>query len=66
MSAFDLDSLITPLPRPFPWSCRAETTRILLNYGGVPFEDYILQREEWADLKLKMPFGQVPVLEVAS
>lgn len=27
-------------------------------------QDYRLKREEWAELKDKMPFGQVPVLEV--
>ena len=44
---------------------RAETTRILLNYGGIPFEDFVFQKEQWAELKPKMPFGQVPVLEVS-
>ena len=48
-----------------PPSFRAETTRIMLNYGGIPFEDFVFQREQWAELKLKMPFGQVPVLEVS-
>jgi len=28
------------------------------------FQDYIMKREEWAELKPKMPFLQVPVLEV--
>lgn len=45
---------------------RAETTRILLHYGGIPFEDFVFQKEQWADLKPKMPFGQVPVLEVSA
>ena len=50
-----------PCTSPF----RAETTRILLHYGGIPFEDFVFQREQWAELKTKMPFGQVPVLEVS-
>ena len=48
-----------------PLYVRAETTRILLHYGGIPFEDFVFQREQWAELKTKMPFGQVPVLEVS-
>eukprot|EP00983_Pelagomonas_calceolata_P037326 1136288-Pelagomonas_calceolata.AAC.1 len=51
---------------------RAEATRLMLRLGKYPFEmsltaddwDYLLKREEWAELKPKMPFGQVPVLEV--
>ena len=45
--------------------CRAETTRILLDYGGIPFEDVAFSRESWPELKPKTPFGQVPVLEVS-
>ena len=48
-----------------PLNVRAETTRILLHYGGIPFEDFVFQREQWAELKTKMTFGQVPVLEVS-
>ena len=44
---------------------RAETIRILLDYGGIPFEDVAFPRESWPEMKLKMPFGQVPVLEVS-
>ncbi len=36
----------------------------MLNYGAVPFEDVRFKREQWPELKPKMPFGQVPVLEV--
>jgi len=48
----------------FDFPGRAEATRLMLNYGGIPFEDATFQREQWASLKPKMPFGQVPVLEV--
>ncbi|GFH29640.1 uncharacterized protein HaLaN_28333, partial [Haematococcus lacustris] len=43
---------------------KAELTRVLLNVGNVPFEDYTISREQWAELKPTMPYGQIPVLEV--
>ncbi|KAJ9512917.1 hypothetical protein QJQ45_029067 [Haematococcus lacustris] len=45
---------------------RAELTRVLLNVGNIPFEDYIISREQWAELKPTMPYGQIPVLEVGA
>ena len=30
---------------------RAEMNRIMLNYGGVEFEDYIIKHEEWEQIK---------------
>lgn len=42
----------------------AETSRCILNYAGVPFEDVRMSHEEWPAMKSKMPYGQVPVLEV--
>ena len=30
---------------------RAEMNRIMLNYGGVEFEDYIIKYEEWEQIK---------------
>ncbi|KAL1517627.1 hypothetical protein ABEB36_001366 [Hypothenemus hampei] len=41
----------------------AEPIRILLNYGGLDFEDYRVPRENFRNLKSNFPFGQVPVLE---
>jgi hypothetical protein len=39
---------------------RAEVTRLLLTYGGVAFEDKIVDYEkDWPALKPSMPFGQV-------
>eukprot|EP00199_Chlamydomonas_sp_CCMP681_P004580 CAMPEP_0119106488 /NCGR_PEP_ID=MMETSP1180-20130426/4488_1 /TAXON_ID=3052 ORGANISM="Chlamydomonas cf sp, Strain CCMP681" /NCGR_SAMPLE_ID=MMETSP1180 /ASSEMBLY_ACC=CAM_ASM_000741 /LENGTH=143 /DNA_ID=CAMNT_0007091837 /DNA_START=88 /DNA_END=516 /DNA_ORIENTATION=- len=45
---------------------RAETTRVLLTLGGVPFKDTHVAYlgPEWEALKPKTPYGQVPVLEV--
>ncbi|RHY33119.1 hypothetical protein DYB32_001963 [Aphanomyces invadans] len=43
---------------------RAETVRLALTIGGVPFEDHRFQREEWPALKQTLPFKQVPALTV--
>ncbi|KAF5279383.1 hypothetical protein FQA39_LY05493 [Lamprigera yunnana] len=42
----------------------AEPIRYLLCYGGIDFEDFRFGRDGMADLKPKLPFGQVPVLEI--
>jgi len=41
-----------------------EPLRFLLSYGGLPFEDIRVTREEWPALKPTMPMGQMPILEV--
>jgi len=42
-----------------------ETARLILAYGGQQFEDVRLTQDEFkANYKSKMPFGQLPVLEV--
>jgi len=43
---------------------RAELARLLFHYGGQEFEDCRFERSEWPQVKDKMPFLQVPVLEV--
>jgi glutathione S-transferase len=48
----------------FPLPGRAEVTRLVLTYGGIPFTDQHVTEKDWPDLKGKLPFGQVPVLEV--
>ena len=48
----------------FPVKALGEPIRFLFSYGGVEFEDYRFDREDWPKLKPEMPFGQVPVLEV--
>lgn len=48
----------------FPLPGRAEVIRLILTYGKIPFEDYRFAHQEWPELKPKMPYGQVPVLEV--
>ncbi|GFH29629.1 uncharacterized protein HaLaN_28320, partial [Haematococcus lacustris] len=42
----------------FEFPGKAEVTRVLLNVGKIPFEDYIISREQWAELKPTMPYGQ--------
>jgi glutathione S-transferase len=39
---------------------------MMLNYAGIPFENFAFPRDQWPELKQKMPYGQVPVLEVRS
>ncbi|GMT23181.1 hypothetical protein PFISCL1PPCAC_14478, partial [Pristionchus fissidentatus] len=48
----------------FPGRGRAEVARQLFHISGTPFEDIRVPKEEWATLKAKMPFGQMPLLEV--
>lgn len=43
---------------------RAELTRIILAYGGIAYENVVIDRTTWPTVKTTMPFGQVPVLEV--
>ncbi|KAL6754466.1 glutathione S-transferase [Haematococcus lacustris] len=46
---------------------RAEVTRVLLTIGKVPFEYCTIStisREQWAEVKPTMPYGQLPVLKV--
>ncbi|KAL0280898.1 UNVERIFIED_CONTAM: hypothetical protein PYX00_002056 [Menopon gallinae] len=41
-----------------------ECIRFLLSYGNIEFEDVRVTWEEWNNVKPKMPFGKVPVLEI--
>ncbi|KAJ3662953.1 hypothetical protein Zmor_007267 [Zophobas morio] len=47
----------------FPVEALAEPIRFLFSYGGIEFEDFRFDRENWPQMKPNMPFGQVPVLE---
>ncbi|XP_026330565.1 glutathione S-transferase 2-like [Hyposmocoma kahamanoa] len=48
----------------FPLKALGEGPRMLLAYGGQEFEDHRVPEEQWPDFKPKMPFGQMPVLEI--
>mmetsp|Transcript_30252 Transcript_30252/g.77113 ORF Transcript_30252/g.77113 Transcript_30252/m.77113 type:complete len:273 (-) Transcript_30252:824-1642(-) len=49
----------------FEMPARAECTRLMLQMTNYPhFEDVRFSREQWPEIKAKMPFSQVPVLEV--
>ncbi|XP_039756717.1 glutathione S-transferase 2-like isoform X2 [Pararge aegeria] len=48
----------------FPLKALGEGIRLLLAYGGEEFEDCRITKEEWADVKPTMPFGQMPILEI--
>nr|UNY86278.1 glutathione S-transferase sigma1 [Phyllotreta striolata] len=43
---------------------RGEPIRMLLTYGGVPFEDNRFEWDDWPKIKPTTPLGQVPVLEI--
>eukprot|EP00124_Ichthyophonus_hoferi_P001241 Ihof_evm8s60 gene=Ihof_evmTU8s60 len=43
---------------------RAESTRLALHIGGIPFEDERLTHEQFATIKETLPFGQLPILTV--
>ncbi|KAI6219846.1 Glutathione S-transferase [Aphelenchoides fujianensis] len=42
----------------------AEMSRMILHYGNVPFEDVRVDQSEWPELKTKMLYGKLPLLEV--
>ncbi|XP_067008892.1 glutathione S-transferase [Anabrus simplex] len=48
----------------FPVKGLGEPIRFLFAYGGVDYEDYRFEDEQWPQLQGKMPYGQVPILEV--
>ncbi|XP_046580253.1 probable glutathione S-transferase 6 [Haliotis rubra] len=48
----------------FDVRAKAELARLMFAYQGQAYEDSRFAMEEWPALKPKMPFGQVPVLEV--
>lgn len=41
---------------------RAEVVRLVLNYIGEPFEDVIVHRDTWPEIRRATPLGQLPVL----
>lgn len=43
---------------------RAEAIRLIFTQAGQKFEDIRHDRDEWAQLKTKMPLGQMPVLGI--
>nr|AGA61750.1 glutathione S-transferase 2 [Ancylostoma duodenale] len=48
----------------FPGRGLGEVSRQLFALAGVHYEDIRVPKEQWPELKPKMPFGQMPVLEV--
>ncbi|KAG9399183.1 hypothetical protein AC1031_012144 [Aphanomyces cochlioides] len=48
----------------FDMAGRAETARLALTIGGIPFQDDRIVREHWPALKQTLPYKQVPVLTV--
>jgi len=43
---------------------RGDGIRMAFHYGGIPFTDERLSREEFSKIKGTLPFGQVPILKV--
>ncbi|DBA02507.1 TPA: hypothetical protein N0F65_010979, partial [Lagenidium giganteum] len=48
----------------FPMAGRAESIRLVLHVGGIPFIDERVSHEEFGAMKPALPYGQVPVVEV--
>nr|QST14964.1 GSTsigma1e protein [Diaphanosoma celebensis] len=48
----------------FNMRARGELSRLIFAHANVPYEDCRYEMSEWAEQKSKMPFGQLPVLEV--
>ncbi|KAH9508183.1 Glutathione S-transferase 3 [Bulinus truncatus] len=48
----------------FDFRARAEVSRLLLAAGGQDYEDVRIPESQWPQEKKKMPFGQVPVLQI--
>ena len=52
-----------------PLRARAESTRLILAYGGVAFEDITVSFPEWGEAKAKgeiCQFGQLPSMQMAN
>ncbi|CAH1953384.1 unnamed protein product [Acanthoscelides obtectus] len=47
----------------FDLNALGEPIRVLLSYGSLEFEDVRIKYKDWPDLKPKMPYGQLPILE---
>jgi len=43
---------------------RGEPARIMFAYKGVKYEDVRIEFQDWPQWQAKMPFGEIPVLEV--
>lgn len=43
---------------------RAEPIRLILNWGDIDFEDIRISYADFAEVRKKTPFGQVPVVEI--
>ncbi|EFJ46564.1 hypothetical protein VOLCADRAFT_109826 [Volvox carteri f. nagariensis] len=48
----------------FDFPGRAEVARLCLSIGGIPYDDVFYTQATFPEAKPKMPFGQVPVLEL--
>ncbi|RYH27237.1 hypothetical protein EON65_13720 [archaeon] len=51
----------------FPLRARGEAIRMILNYGGIPFNDVVISMEEWKGIKQRgelAPFGQLPCMSL--
>ena len=47
----------------FPIRGRAEPIRLILEELGIKYQENLVARANWKDLKSKMPFGKVPMYE---
>lgn len=50
----------------FEFKFRAETTRLIFEAAGKPYEDIRFEPSKWPEFKSKAPFGTAPFLEISN
>ncbi|WP_411026771.1 glutathione S-transferase N-terminal domain-containing protein, partial [Salmonella sp. s54395] len=48
----------------FNRKARGEASRYIFELAGVQYDDHRIETEQWKELKSKIGFGQLPILEI--